>query len=202
MRLDEGFLGFETAPHSERSLRIIGVGEIDSDASIAPNYATNRSEKGDFSTAVAKNFGIKPEQRPWLFVVKKNTTVLRRLHEWIRDHVANTFDPARDRRIVSHLPLLLIDDEADNASVDTGEEVMKNDGTPDEDHKPTVINSWIRQILHSFRRSAYVGYTATPFANIFIHERGTTKVEGHLFTPLFLWPFKCPDGFCWTILAG
>jgi hypothetical protein len=187
MRLDEGFLGFETAPHSERSLRIIGVGEIDSDASIAPNYATNRSEKGDFSTAVAKNFGIKPEQRPWLFVVKKNTTVLRRLHEWIRDHVANTFDPARDRRIVSHLPLLLIDDEADNASVDTGEEVMKNDGTPDEDHKPTVINSWIRQILHSFRRSAYVGYTATPFANIFIHERGTTKVEGlDLFPAAFI----------------
>src|SRR6201999_142415 len=45
-------------------------------------------------------------------------------------------------------------------------------------HEPTAINSRIRRILRSFARSAYVGYTATPFANIFIHERGETKEEG------------------------
>ena len=72
--------------------------------------------QGDFSTAVARNLGITPEQRPWLFVVKKNRTILERLYRWIRNHVANTHDPD-GRQIVTHLPLLLIDDEADQALV-------------------------------------------------------------------------------------
>jgi hypothetical protein len=186
MRLDEGFLGFETKPNLDE-IRILGVGEIDGDTAIRPNYATNRSERGDFSTAIAKNLGITPEQRPWLFVVKKNATVLKRLHEWIRDHVANTWDQNRGRKVVGNLPLLVIDDEADHASVDTGEQVFDADGKPDEEHQPTVINSWIRQILRSFSRSAYVGYTATPFANIFIHERGATPKEGpDLFPAAFI----------------
>jgi hypothetical protein len=120
MRLDEGFLGFETS-YDIDDIKIIGVGEIDGDPAIRPNFATNRSDKGDFSTAIAKNLGITPEQRPWLFVVKKNKTVLDRLFTWIRDHVANTQDRTSKRKVVTHLPLLLIDDEADNASIDTGE---------------------------------------------------------------------------------
>lgn len=191
MRLDEGFLGYETKPLQD-DIRIIGVGEIDGDPTIRPNYATNRSDKGDFNSAVAKHLGITPEQRPWLFVVKKNATVLKRLHDWIRDHVANTWDQTRARKIVTHLPLLVIDDEADNASVDTGEQVFDGDGNPNEDHKPTVINSRIRQILYSFARSAYLGYTATPFANIFIHERGATRLEG---------PDLFPSGFIINLAA-
>ena len=186
MRLDEGFLGFETKPVPDE-IRIIGVGEIDGDPAIRPNYATNRAEKGDFNTAVAKHLGITPEQRPWLFVVKKNKTVLDRLYSWIRDHVANAQDQSTGRRIVTHLPLLLIDDEADHASVDTGEQLFDSDGQPDENHQPTAINRCIRRILHAFTRSAYVGYTATPFANIFIHERGTTRNEGpDLFPSAFI----------------
>ena len=186
MRLDEGFLGFETKPVADE-IRIIGVGEIDGDPAIRPNYATNRSDKGDFSTSVAKNLGITPEQRPWLFVVKKNKTVLDRLYSWIRDHVANTQDQVTGRRIVTHLPLMLIDDEADHASVDTGEQLFDSDGQPDEDHQPTAINRCVRRILYAFTRSAYVGYTATPFANIFIHERGATRNEGpDLFPSAFI----------------
>lgn len=195
MRLDEGFLGYETKPVPD-DITIIGVGEIDGDPSIRPNYATNRSEKGDFSTAVAKNLGISPEQRPWLFVVKKNKTVLERLLRWIRNHVANTHDPETGRKIVTHLPLLLIDDEADHASVDTGEQLFDEEGNPDEDHQPTAINSRIRRILHSFTRSAYVGYTATPFANIFIHERGATAEEGpDLFPSAFIINLAAPSNY-------
>lgn len=187
MRLDEGFLGYETKPRLDDIRPIIGVGEIDGDPGIRPNYATNRSDKGDFSTNVAKHLGITPEQRPWLFVVKKNKTVLDRLYSWIRDHVANTQDQSSGRKVVSHLPLLLIDDEADHASVDTGEQVFDSDGQPDENHQPTAINKCIRRILHTFTRSAYVGYTATPFANIFIHERGETRQEGpDLFPAAFI----------------
>ena len=195
MRLDEGFLGYKTEPVPD-DISIIGVGEIDTDPAIRPNYATNRSDKGDFSTAVAKNLGITPEQRPWLFVVKKNKTVLERLYRWIRNHVANTHDPETGRKIVTHLPLLIIDDEADHASVDTGEQLFGADGKPDDEHQPTAINSRIRKILHSFARSAYVGYTATPFANIFIHERGETQEEGpDLFPAAFIINLAAPSNY-------
>jgi hypothetical protein len=195
MRLDEGFLGYETTPVSD-DIRITGVGEIDSDPWIRPNYATNRSNAGDFNTRVARNLGISPEQRPWLFVVKKNKTVLERLYRWIRNHVANTQDPDTGGRIVTHLPLLMIDDEADHASVDTGEQVFDAEGRPDEEHQPTVINRLIRRILHAFARSAHVGYTATPFANIFIHERGTTREEGaDLFPAAFIINLAAPSNY-------
>ena len=170
IRLDEGFLGFATHPDPE-IVEFIGVGKDGLDAGIKPNCATNRSDKGDFNTRIARHLAITPEQRPWLFVVKKNKTVLKRLFDWIRNHAANTKDPETGRKLVTHLPLLVIDDEADHASVDTGEQVFDTEGKPDEDHEPKAINSLIRKILHAFTRSAYIGYTATPFANIFIHER-------------------------------
>jgi hypothetical protein len=195
MRLDEGFLGYETAPVPE-DISIIGVGHIDGDPSIRPNYVTNRSDKGDFNTAVARNLGITPEQRPWLFVVKKNKTVLERLYRWLRNHVANAQDPKTGERVVTHLPLLLIDDEADHASVDTGEQPFDADGNPDEEHAPKAINSRVRKILRTFARSSYVGYTATPFANIFIHEKGVTREEGpDLFPEAFIINLAAPSNY-------
>ncbi|MDD4615996.1 MAG: Z1 domain-containing protein [Alphaproteobacteria bacterium] len=194
-RLDEGFLGYETSPLPEEA-KIIGVGAIDRDPTIRPNYATNRSNNGDFSTSVARNLGISPEEKPWLFVVKKNKTVLERLLHWIRNHVADALDPETDKRIVTTLPLLLIDDEADHASVDTGEQVYDGEGKPDEEHQPTTINRLVRKILASFSRKAYVGYTATPFANIFIHERGRTKEEGlDLFPSAFIINLGAPSTY-------
>lgn len=196
MRLDEGFLGYATSAFQDGALNIIGVGKIDGDPSIRPNYATNRSENGDFSARVAKNLGITPEQRPWLFVIKKNKSVLQRLLNWITNHVANASEPETGRRIVTNLPLLVIDDEADHASVDTGEQLFGEDGIPDPEHQPTAINSLIRKILHAFTRKAYVGYTATPFANIFIHERGATQDEGpDLFPSSFIINLGAPSNY-------
>lgn len=195
IRLEEGFLGYET-PMTGDSIRPVGVGEIDSDSKILPNCATNRTNNGDFTTKVAQHCSISPEQRPWLFVVKKNKTVLERLLKWIRNHVADSTDATTGRRFVSALPLLLIDDEADHASVDTGEQLFNEDGTPDEEHQPKAINSRIRKILHSFARSAYVGYTATPFANIFIHRRNETADEGpDLFPQSFIINLAAPSNY-------
>lgn len=193
MRLDEGFVGYETNPRRD-AREIIGVGTIDSE--IRTNYVTNRTERGDFNTAIAKHLGITPESRPWLFVVKKNKTVLDRLQHWIANHVADTTDSSSGRPIVTNLPLLLIDDEADHGSVDTGEQVFGEDGTPDEEHQPTAINRLVRRLLHTFTRAAYVGYTATPFANIFIHERGRTRDEGpDLFPSAFIVNLGAPSNY-------
>lgn len=195
IRLEEGFLGYETSAANE-SVKLIGVGEIDTDPEIRPNCATNRSNAGDFNTRVAQHYAISPEQRPWLFVVKKNKTVLERLLRWIRNHVADATDNATGRRFVSNLPLLLIDDEADHASVDTGEQLFNEDGTPDSEHEPKAINSRIRKILNSFAKSAYVGYTATPFANIFIHRRNATPDEGpDLFPQSFIINLAAPSNY-------
>ena len=69
--------------------------------------------------------------------------------------------PARaDKKIVRDVPVLVIDDEADNASV--------NVAAVDEDTDPSRVNAAIRHLLESFEKAAYVGYTATPFANIYI----------------------------------
>lgn len=194
IRLEEGFLGYETSATGD-IVKLIGVGANGRDFEIKPNCATNRTNTGDFNTKIAKHLAISPEQRPWLFVVKKNKVVLDRLLKWIRGHVTDATD-AHGKRFVSNLPLLLIDDEADHASVDTGEQFIDADGKPDEDHEPKAINSRIRKILHSFSKKAYVGYTATPFANIFIHRQNETPEEGSdLFPQSFIINLAAPSNY-------
>jgi hypothetical protein len=196
MRLDEGFLGYQTSPTEGEENVSIGVGKIDPSPALRPQYVTNRTETGDFNTKFAKNLGVSPEQKPWLFVVKKNKTILQRLLKWLHKHVAETIDPETGRPLVTHLPLLIIDDEADHASVDTGENVVDDKGQPDLEHAPTAINKLIRQILHSFSRKVYVGYTATPFANIYIHEQGETNQEGpDLFPAAFITNLSAPSSY-------
>ena len=196
VRLDESFLGFRTTAVNDEPLVPVGVGELDSDMNIRPNFATNRAETGDFRSGIARSLGITPEQRPWLFVVKKNKTVLTRLLWWLRTHVADATENETNRPVVDRLPLLLIDDEADHASVDTNEIPLDENGRPDEEHAPTAINRLVRSILHTFSRSAYVGYTATPFANIFIHEQGRTREEGpDLFPEAFVISLAAPSDY-------
>jgi hypothetical protein len=194
MRLEEGFLGYETTADRDAGAAI-GVAAFGED--LKTNSATTRADNGDFSKSIAKHFnGISPEERPWLFVVKKQKTVLTELLKWIQARVADTPSSMRDWKLVTKLPLLVIDDEADNASVDTGEQVFNDDGTPDEEHQPKTINRLIRQILHSFSRKAYVGYTATPFANIYIHHKGTTAKEGpDLFPKAFIINLAAPSNY-------
>lgn len=196
IRLEEAFLGYETS-HNREPGNPIGVFSEDSDPSIHPHCATTRANNGDFNRSIAKHFSISPEERPWLFVVKKNKSVLTELLKWITsNHVADSTDLDTGRRMVTKLPLLIIDDEADHASVDTGEQSFDAEGKPDEEHQPKAINSLIRKLLHSFSKSAYVGYTATPFANIFIHRQGATKNEGpDLFPQSFIVNIAAPSNY-------
>lgn len=194
IRLEEGFLGYETSAKND-VVRLIGVGLNGRDADMRPNCATNRSNKGDFNIRVVRNYAITPEQRPWLFVVKKNKSVLDHLLRWIRNHVADAKD-ADGRPLVSGFPLLLIDDEADHASVDTGDQTVNKDGSVDDEYQPKAINSRVRKLLNCFTRKAYVGYTATPFANIFIDRRKETKAEGpDLFPQSFIVNIPAPSNY-------
>jgi hypothetical protein len=103
MRLEEGFLGYETTD-GPRSGHAIGVAEFGED--LKTNSATTRAENGDFSKAIAKHFhGISPEERPWLFVVKKQKTVLTALLNWIQTRVADSHGRGDGRKLVTKLPL-------------------------------------------------------------------------------------------------
>jgi hypothetical protein len=196
MRLDEGFLGFMSEPRTgsgQQTFKATGVGLID--GSIRANTGTNRTEQGDFSSPVANQFGIHPGGLPLVFVVKKNVKVLGNLLAWLRA-CADGVDQQTDRRFVRHVPVLVIDDEADLASVDTKAQAFDEDGKPDPDHNPTRINELLRRVLMSFEKVAYVGYTATPFANIFIHDKGATPDLGDdVFPRSFIVNLPAPSNY-------
>ena len=151
LRLDEGFLGFDTQ-YERSKTSAIGVGKLPTpyEHPIAHSF-TSSIEKGDFNKRIAEGQGFNfNTSDPIILVVKKNKSVLTNLYNWLTAKIA----PEEQS---SSKSLLVIDDEADNASINT-----KKDGDP------SAINDCIRKILRKFQRVGYVGYTATPFANIFI----------------------------------
>ena len=134
--------------------------------------------EGDFQPGYANHAALQGSQ-PVLLVVKKNGAVLRRLLRWLDEA------PTEVRRA---LPFLLIDDEADQASVDTRGTYQAEDDPPDPDYEPpSIINGLIRDLLRRFERRAYVAYTATPFANILIpHDTADPRVGNDLYPKDFI----------------
>jgi hypothetical protein len=197
LRLDEGFLGWDSQNNRafDTENRFIGVGLIPTKKQLRALPVTSSSEKGDFSKRIADQCGAAPGGAdPILMVVKKNKTVLNNLVKWALNW-ANT-DRQLGRKVVRNSPLLIIDDEADNASVNTKEVRLDDTGIPHEEQEATAINKLIRQLLHSFEKTAYVGYTATPFANIFIHPQVRTSEHGEdLFPRHFIINLPAPSNY-------
>lgn len=195
IRIEEGFLGYDNNRRKDEGFRAVGVGNINPDPSLRPDAVTNRADDGDFNTNRARTFSINPGGRPLVFVIKKQATVLQNLINWVKwAHTA--VDQQTGRESVAAIPLLVIDDEADHASVDTKDGAFDENGQPDLEHDPTRINQLIRRLLTLFQQKAYVGYTATPFANIFIHEQAETTDEGpDLFPSSFIISLPAPSDY-------
>jgi hypothetical protein len=187
-RLDRDVLGYDTTPAGGgQPYRIIGVGEFD--GSIHAEHATTQVVNGDFNRTFADNLGMGVQQRPVLLVVKKNARILQNLNNWVSEVLKRRGDT--DSR-----PLLIIDDEADQASVDTGEQEFDANGLPDPDYEPKKINGQIRRLLVAFSRRAYVAYTATPFANVLIHDAATADEFGDdLFPRSFIVNLPTPSNY-------
>lgn len=193
IRLDEGFLGYKAHSGSAGGFEATGVHKYGS----APraDSVTTRNNSGDFSRTKAREFAIQPGGNPLLFVVKKNATILKNLYAWI-EGLAPDIDPETGRKFHRDVPILVIDDEADQASIDTNQIAVDENGNRDDEHNPTIINGLIRKILFAFDKSAYVGFTATPFANIFIHDENETKNLGHdLFPRSFIVNLPAPSNY-------
>lgn len=166
-RLDEVFVG---ANYS-------GVGQL-------PGFRRDKmpasltNAKNDFKIETARAQGttnFENMQQPILVVIKKHTKTLDHLLKWLDIHYKNQVDKA----------MLVIDDESDYASINTKKE-----------DDPTVINEKIRLLLQKFKKSAYVAYTATPYANIFIDHTAKNDDAGRdLFPSDFIYALEAPSNY-------
>jgi len=134
-----------------------------------------------------------------ILVVKKWPAVLRRLIGWMAD------------RVPPELPVLIIDDEADQASINTGGnraplherfDLVDDDlsaSSMESEADPSTINKLIRDLILKFGRVSYVGYTATPFANVLIdHEAQDREVMEDLYPRDFIVALPRPNGYVGT----
>ncbi len=174
-RLDEGFVGRDSREllRRERRTTIIGAGRF---RPKIPNVLT--SIDSDFLAANYQALGGIPlvnisDREPVLLVMKKNRSPLNNLLQFLDSQLQGN---ARQL----DLPLLLIDDESDNASVNSRK-----------DDDPATINRLIRQLLERFSRASYVAYTATPFANVFINP----DIQEDLFPSNFVYSLNTPTNY-------
>jgi hypothetical protein len=172
-RVEEGFIGWDSFNGVP-----VGVGRGDP----TPKAFTSRGK--DFVGTDNQNTTYKLSNyssEPMIFVLKKNVSVLKKVYSSLRNINTN----AVQTKI--NYPALIIDDEADNASINTNK--------PDDD--PTKINKYIRSLLSLFTRSSYVGFTATPFANVFIsYDKEDEMLKDDLFPRDFIYALKSPSNYC------
>ena len=168
-----------------------------------PGTKTSKNISGDFNRSIAKSAGMQSFDT-LVLVVKKHTSILRDLLLWVQSFAPVNAPVAVEDTVIKDLkikkinafPLLLIDDECDDSSVDSTKGIVDENNQPIDDHDPTKTNRLIRQLLLSFSKSSYIGYTATPYANIFIHHRGSSKEVGDdLFPRDFIVSLPHPDNY-------
>lgn len=147
-RTDSGVIGAKSDTIGN-TIEFMGVG-LNAHEHFAVPFT---NQVNDFKKFMQKNINIAfaDISKPVVLVVKKNKGVLESVSERLQSELT---DKGLDCKSI-----LIIDDEADNASISTGKDP----------EKPTAINRCIRDILNKFPVASYVGYTATPFANIFIN---------------------------------
>jgi len=191
-RIDEGVLGVDT---STANKGWIGAGKLDirdrdgkkiryqAINSLTTSYDGGLSGKdGDFSTKSKniKNYNVEwnKDTPPHLFVMKKNKAILENFLEWIEQMQRDSKDTK------AKLSMLIIDDECDYASIDTNKADEIED-ILDDDYEASAINQCIVNILKKFKWRSYLGYTATPYGNIF-QRRDINEIDESLFPRNFI----------------
>lgn len=177
-RVEEGFVGIDISQCANGAAAArVGVGKDGKPIKVTAMTSRDYDFVGNMNriTTSLENHKVV------LCVIKKNTTVLTKLINWL---VTLNADSSKKGKIP--FPMLLIDDEADNASINTNK--------PEED--PTRINSLIRKLADSFWQTTYIGFTATPFANVFISPDSPDEMQDHdLFPENFIYCLPTPSNY-------
>lgn len=152
-RIDAGFIGRNSSAFiRESENQRIGVGKykIKTDIYSLTSSYYNKNDEGDFSQSVANRLNIPIGKSPIVFVVKKNKNILENLIDWLsKNENIRTIDGSPK---LFDVPALIIDDEADAASVNTSRDI----------NEAKTINRLIRTLLNIFNQNTFIGYTATP----------------------------------------
>jgi hypothetical protein len=196
-RIDSGYIGRNSSAFiRENENRVIGVGKYKTNTdiySLTSSYYKSGDE-GDFNQKIATRLNIPIGKNPVVFVIKKNKSILENLIDWFsKDVNAKLIDGTPK---LFDVPALIIDDEADSASVNASRDI----------NEIKTINRLIRTLLNIFNQNSFVGYTATPYANLFIsqdhNEELTTIVKGKqykigedLFPRDFIINIKAPTNY-------
>jgi hypothetical protein len=170
-RMNESFVGYQGGIQ-------VGAGIGNDGKHLTPLSLTTveRDFNRQDADRLAQGINFETVNVPLLLVVKKNTSTLKNVIEWLEKQYK--------RNDIEHA-MLVVDDESDYASINT----------KDEDD-PTIINKRLRQLLSLFKRSAYVAYTATPYANIFIdHKAQNNDVGEDLFPKDFIYALDAPTNY-------
>lgn len=196
-RIDSGYIGRNSSAFiREKENKIVGVGnyKVGTDIYSLTSAYYKSGDEGDFSQAVANRLNIPIGKNPVVFVIKKNKSILENLIDWFsKDVNAKVVDGTPK---LFDVPALIIDDEADAASVNASKDI--ND--------IKTINRLIRTLLNIFNQNTFIGYTATPYANLFIsqeyNEENTTvvksktyKIGEDLFPRDFIINIKAPTNY-------
>lgn len=156
-RIDTGYVGRSSSDFLEKKQNnIVGVGKYKVNAEIYPLTSSYyvKGDEGDFDQKARIPMG----RNPVVFVIKKNKGILEKLIDWFsKDDNIRVVD--RTPKLFD-VPALIIDDEADSASVNASRDI--ND--------IKTINRLIRTLLNIFNQNTFIGYTATPYANLFISQ--------------------------------
>lgn len=171
-RIDTGVIGAVSQTIGSKNVEFVGVG-IDGGKYFAVPL-TNGEKDFVKNTRLSNNTTAEDYTKPIIFVVKKNASVLSALKDWLK--------PGQNE--ITANSILIVDDESDYASVNTNK--------PDKD--PTKINGYIRDIFNNFPISSYVGFTATPFANVFINPYEEEEYKD-LFPTNFIIQLHSPDTY-------
>ncbi len=135
--------------------------------------------KGDFQVPPHGGLMHHPD-RVQLAVVKKNVAPLDKLLRTISATLSVE---------LQRLKMLVIDDECDQASVNSASGELDM----------TKINQKIREALSIIPAAAYVGYTATPFANVLINPYANRNGElDDLYPKDFITALPLPEGYFGT----
>ena len=192
-RIDSGYVGRSSSDFLQKKVNsIVGVGKYHVNTEIYPLTSSYylKGDEGDFNQKARIPIG----KNPVVFVIKKNKGVLEKLIDWFSKD-ANTQIVDGTPKLFN-VPALIIDDEADAASVNASKDI--ND--------IKTINRLIRTLLSIFNQNTFIGYTATPYANLFIsqdyNEELTTTVKNKqykigedLFPKDFIINIKAPTNY-------
>ncbi|MGK0234791.1 MAG: hypothetical protein ACI9EK_001320 [Psychroserpens sp.] len=163
-RIEEDVVGWGVTDKVKEKVGDKGVGKeirkfgTDGDVSVGQvNSVTTYNS--DVTKSMAENLALNKVN---ILVCKKNVHIMRNLIRGLNRHLS-------EGETQLNRSLLIVDDEADNAS-------LNNEGHKGQDYA-SRINEYLRVLLDLFNKKTYLGYTATPFANVIQDRNAKTDKE-------------------------